>query len=69
MAYRIVMIQDQVVTGLDGRPVRGHLVTISDDETGDTFNMESVTDDPAAILNAASVRIANRKQIFNSQID
>jgi hypothetical protein len=65
MAYKIVQIQNRVITLPDGQPAQGHWVTVQDSESGDTFSVESPSTDPLILGPIVQRQIDNRRGAAN----
>jgi len=69
MAYQVVKIQDWVITGPDGQPTPGSLVTVSDPDTRDSFNLEVPSTDPETVRAMAQAEIERRRGTLDLSFD
>lgn len=69
MAYNVVHIQDWVISGPDGQPTRGHLITVVDHQTGDRFSVESVTTDPDSVKRLIAAELDKRRGALDLTLD
>ena len=69
MAYEVVKIQDWVITGVNGQPARGFLVTVLDQTSGDRFSLEVENTQPETIKRAAAAEIERRRGSLGLKLD
>lgn len=63
MAYHIVTIVDWIGERPDGNPVKGHKLTVTDDDTGDTFSVFSESIDEHRVRPIIEAEIAKRRHL------
>jgi hypothetical protein len=65
MAYKVVQIQNRVISLPNGDPAQGFWITVKDDATGDMFNIESPSVDPAVVQPLILDHLNKRRGLAN----
>lgn len=63
MAYRIVQKQNRVISLPNGDPAQGFWITVKDDVTGDTFNLETPSIDPNIVAPLIQDHLVKRRAL------